>query len=411
MGKQNTSDNSYIPGIDGLRAIAVLSVVLYHLDRDLLPGGFTGVDVFFVISGYVISKSLARSDAATLATFILGFYERRILRIVPALLAFLLVTSIFSVLFVPDGWLSASNNSTAMAAFFGISNLFLVRSADGYFSARIDFNPFIHTWSLAVEEQFYLIFPFIFYAWLRVARSGSPSRITAAILPLIAVVSLGFAWYGTRTAQVHAFYLLPSRFWELACGALLYQLEDLRCSRGMKLKKPSWWLLCGFSFTAVGFLYSEANAFPFPWALFPVVGTVFMIAGTVNASESARGLQIVLRSRAMTYIGRISYSLYLWHWGVFTLFRWTVGLAGPPMIATALLLSFALASLSYHVVEMPFRKTAYIRHFASWKIVAMGLAAVVMSYPSMSSASGSPRRMARAARRPITSGKRWGGSP
>ena len=161
MDNRHTTNNSYIPGIDGLRAIAVLSVALYHFDHTLLPGGFTGVDVFFVISGYVISKSLAASNSTNCAAFILGFYKRRILRIVPALLFFLIITSIASSLFVPDAWLSASNKRTAISAFFGVSNFYLVRSADGYFSDRIPFNPFVHTWSLAVEEQFYLFFPLI----------------------------------------------------------------------------------------------------------------------------------------------------------------------------------------------------------------------------------------------------------
>ncbi len=142
---------NYIAGIDGLRAIAVLSVVLYHLEDTLLPGGFTGVDVFFVISGYVISKSLASSDTTSIRAFLLGFYKRRMLRILPALLVCLMVTSVVTAIFIPDGWLSRLNNWTGLWAFFGVSNFYLVHAADGYFTGGIPFNPFIHTWSLAVE--------------------------------------------------------------------------------------------------------------------------------------------------------------------------------------------------------------------------------------------------------------------
>ena len=146
--------SDHVPAIEGLRAVAVLSVLFYHLNEALLPGGFTGVDVFFVISGYVIAKSLRADSAASLGAFILGFYKRRILRIVPALVFFLVSLSFACALFIPDSWLSAGNNETALWAFFGLSNFYLLHSADGYFSMRIPFNPFSHTWTLGVEEQF-----------------------------------------------------------------------------------------------------------------------------------------------------------------------------------------------------------------------------------------------------------------
>src|SRR5690349_14895377 len=192
---------SYFAGIDGLRAIAVLAVLLYHFDHRLLPGGFTGVDIFFVISGYVISKSLAETAGAGVKDFLLGFYKRRILRIAPALVAVLTVTSLASVLFIPNDWLSGPNKRTAITAFFGISNIYLVTSADGYFSTRIPFNPFAHTWSLAVEEQFYVFYPLIFYGWLRLRACGARLGLLASLaLACIAIASLSFAAIETGTS-------------------------------------------------------------------------------------------------------------------------------------------------------------------------------------------------------------------
>lgn len=154
---------NYYPHIDGLRALAVLAVIIYHLDPGWLPGGFTGVDVFFVISGYVVSASLAKRDNSTFARFTLHFYARRFVRILPALLACLLATSVASTLFIPKAWLSEANEWTGLAAFFGVSNIVLALNQDAYYSPRAEFNPFIHTWSLGVEEQFYLLFPLVFF--------------------------------------------------------------------------------------------------------------------------------------------------------------------------------------------------------------------------------------------------------
>ena len=150
----------YINGIDGLRAIAVLAVMLFHMD--ILPcwqGGFTGVDIFFVISGYVISKSLASRSDLTLGSYLVGFYKRRLTRIIPALLVMLLVTTLASVLFIPSAWLSRTIDAAGLSAFFGYSNFHFAWDNENYFSPRVDFNPFLHTWSLGLEEQFYFLFP------------------------------------------------------------------------------------------------------------------------------------------------------------------------------------------------------------------------------------------------------------
>lgn len=362
----------YIPGIDGLRAIAVLSVILFHLNASLLPGGFVGVDVFFVISGYVISRSLAKSNAPSFHVFVLDFYKRRVLRIFPALVVCLLLTSLFAKLFIPDGfWLSDHNDWTGLWAFFGVSNFFLVNHTDGYFSTRIPFNPYVHTWSLAVEEQFYVFFPLIFYLWLRLrSNNNQHHRIVFTALPVIALFSLAWAAHETQTAHERAFYLLPSRFWELAAGGMLYQFHSYRPHY---FDQASRWLNpLGILFLVIGFTLASEAHFPFPWAVVPVLGAMLLIAGVSTSTNEKSIVGRLLAGRVISYIGRISYSLYLWHWPVFVLFRWTLGLSSPAYALIALMLTFTLAILSYHFIEVGFRSSRFLTRQPSWRIVGGG---------------------------------------
>ena len=154
---------AYIAGIDGLRAIAVLAVIVFHLGYlNVLPGGFVGVDMFFVISGYVISQSLSERSSDGLGACLADFYRRRCVRILPAMLCVLLVSFVLSALFMPQFWLSDHFNRTGLAAFAGLSNVVLAQHTQTYFPPGSDLNPFLHTWSLGVEEQFYLVFPGLF---------------------------------------------------------------------------------------------------------------------------------------------------------------------------------------------------------------------------------------------------------
>ncbi|MET0289192.1 MAG: acyltransferase, partial [Pseudoxanthomonas sp.] len=148
--------------IDGLRAIAVLAVVIFHVDASLLPGGFSGVDLFFVVSGFVISQSLASRPYDHMGRYLLDFYRRRVLRLLPALLLVLLVTFVVSALLVPRAWRNEQYDQTGLGALFGVGNLVLAWQQGDYFSPGADLNPFLHTWTLGVEEQFYLLFPLLF---------------------------------------------------------------------------------------------------------------------------------------------------------------------------------------------------------------------------------------------------------
>ncbi len=180
-----------MPHVDGLRALAVVAVMIYHLRESWLPGGFSGVDVFFVISGFVVSLSVSHWIGGGIGNFLGRFYARRLQRIVPALLACLVLTSLLSVLLIPRAWLSSSNELTGLYAFFGLSNYYLAFHNETYFSPLAAFNPYMHTWSLGVEEQFYLLFPLLFFAW---TRGGRWRMLSIGLISLACLASLGDAW-------------------------------------------------------------------------------------------------------------------------------------------------------------------------------------------------------------------------
>lgn len=384
MENNKTPVTSHVIGIDGLRAVAILAVILYHLKHKFLPGGFSGVDVFFVISGYVISRSLASNDTPSFKAFILDFYKRRILRIVPALLFCLIPVSLIAAMFIPYEWLSALNDGTAKAAFLGISNFFLIQTSDGYFTERLLFNPFVHTWSLAIEEQFYLIFPAIFYTWIKARAHGQKNIPGVWLLPALALLSLALCAWQSGFARQQTFYLLHGRFWELAAGAMLFQLMSDQRTRTKAHAVSPWLLLTGAIIIGIGFVFTNEQHFPFPWAISTVIGTALMIAGTVNAAGEQRGIQALITSPFMVYIGKLSYSLYLWHWPVFTLMRWTVGLSSPLTAGLAMTLTFGLSMLSYHCIENHFRQHRSFKDQPSWKIIVAGLGFIVLSFLSVS---------------------------
>lgn len=364
----------HIAGIDGLRALAVLAVMLFHLKPGLLPGGFSGVDVFFVISGYVVSHSVGSYLSQSTGQFYVTFLTRRVRRIIPALLACLLVTALLCVILIPPGaWLSVTMGQTAVGACFGLSNLALVWLNDGYFSPRAEFNPFTHTWSLAVEEQFYLLFPLLFLPWLR----PGASVWRAGLLAALAVLSLGWAAYATPRYPQVSYYLLPSRFWELAAGVFLQHAHATgRLTSGAR---SHVWLNAGLVLVGLGFVLCDAQAFPFPWALLSVLGTLAVLHG-LRFSSIGQISSRFLEHPVVSWIGRLSYSLYLWHWPVYVLFRWTVGIDGPLAAVVALAITFGFAACSYYFVEQPIRtsRARGIRPIA-WGLTASALAAFVIN--------------------------------
>ncbi len=360
----------YAPFIDGLRAIAVLAVIAYHFDAPLLPGGFTGVDVFFVISGFVVSASVSELRGIGMPAFLAYFYARRLLRIGPALIVCLLATSLAFAVLVPSAWLSGTNQKTGLAAFFGLSNLVLAHTDNDYFSPRVDFNPFTHTWSLAVEEQFYLVFPWVFVAFLWGRRV-----VAAAVLAAWFAASLLYAaWLGAGHPDL-AFYYLGARFWELAAGVLLFQLSPWIRLPGRLADGGAALCLCVL---ALGLLAVRPSSTPYPGGLLPVLGTAGVLGCLYGRGNEGR-LAALLACRPMRYVGRISYALYLWHWPVLVLLRWTFGATGLWALA-GVAATFALADLSFRFVETPPRQ--YLKSGSRPKIalVAAGLATLAAAY-------------------------------
>jgi len=341
----------YFPYIDGLRAVSILAVVLFHLDRRFLPGGFAGVDVFFVVSGFIISGSLHNRSYSSLPQLFIEFYARRFRRILPAMLCMLLVTSSLVVLFIPQGsFLEGTLGRTASSAFFGFSNFRLAFSAD-YFLPLAEFNPFTHTWSLAVEEQFYAAFPIIYF----LLRTQKTAAFASIMLAALCVASIAYGWFEPNFRYNLGFYSTLGRFWELGSGVLLYAvLARLQLYRPGHLTEISMASYAGALLLLSAFVIDTPQAYPVPGAILPVMGSICMITalhGRIPTSILGRALT----STPVLWVGLVSYSLYLWHWPVFSMFRWTIGFEEPWQKALALALVGAITLASYRYLETPVR--------------------------------------------------------
>ncbi len=378
-GAAPAQTSGHVAGIDALRALAVLAVIAYHLNPDLLPGGFVGVDIFFTISGFVITKSLIERRASSVWSFFTGFYRRRFVRIAPALFVFLGFTALASAVFIPKSFMSQGIFDTAQWAIYGLSNVSLVLGNDGYFGDRSEFNPFLHTWSLGVEEQFYLVFPLIaiLIAW-GIHRQLTALRIAGlTVLVGATVVSFGISVWQTSNDAVNAFYMLPARFWELAIGALLYIVVSRRARTAVSGRTLQALFVAGAAIVVVSLVWATTDAFPFWWAVPAVLGTALLIHVAYSHDGNFGSLGRALTSPIVLFVGKTSFSLYLWHWGIFVLFRWTLGLDSLWKQVLAVALTFLAAWLSYRFVETPFRSGAFIRRRADLTIIAVGTIAAL----------------------------------
>ena len=349
--------SAFIGGISGLRAIAVLSVVVFHVNPHWLPGGFVGVDVFFVISGFVVAHSVSDVRISSFRAYFFWFYRRRFLRILPAIYLYVLVVVALGVLVLPTSDVTRYVEATGIAALFGASNVVLLWKAGSYFATSSEYNTFTHTWSLAVEEQYYVLFP-VFSYWLIVRKPSSPRLRTLSVAAVVVacLLSLASAWYFTHRWPAFAFYMLPTRLWELGIGFLL-RYQGLRLVRGVAVAGRSRVVAAG-SVPVLGTLLASlvltsTTAFPWPGALVPCFATAVVIAIVWLAPGG--WLDRLLQLRGLRVFGDLSYSLYLWHWGVVVLMRWTVGLDTLPLQLIAIVLMLALALMSYHFVERPLR--------------------------------------------------------
>jgi peptidoglycan/LPS O-acetylase OafA/YrhL len=342
--KTSPSKGKYRPEIDGLRAFAVVAVIINHFNKDLLPSGYLGVDIFFVISGYVITSSLAGRESKNFLDFLTGFYERRIKRLVPALVVFVLITSILISLFNPDPRVALG---VGWRSLFGVSNINLYRSATDYFAQSTELNPFTHTWSLGVEEQFYLLFPFLiwFSGFGRQAAKGA--RNLFFWVGALTVVSLISFIYLYQVNQPAAYFLMPPRFWEMAAGCLILIGFQKRAKIEQSLEQVPP-LLVVAAMVGVMFLPSDA-------AVPATIAIVALSAVLVTCLKKGTAAYNFFTLEKVVDVGLISYSLYLWHWSVLSISRWTIGIHwwSVPIQAGLMLL---LAIGSFRWIEQPFRR-------------------------------------------------------
>lgn len=369
-----------IAGIDGLRAVAVLAVIAYHLNYAFFRGGFVGVDIFFVISGYVVCSSLLRDSSTGFLPFIGAFYVRRLLRIYPALIVLLLFSGLLATLFIPPAYLNANHAATGMWAFYGLGNYALIFFKNSYFSPNNDYNPYAHTWSLGVEEQFYVLFPLIMFGILWARQKPALTRqFVSLVLPLLLLISLGYSIYETKAQHDAAYFLLPSRFWELAAGALLCLAHQQKRFLPTSPSQAATVTSLGLVTLALSITLVEPIHFPFPLAIPPVLGTLLCISGVVSISASGIAFRF-LTLPPVVYLGRISYSLYLYHWLIIVMLRWTIGLEGLLSNLLAIGLTFLFAAASYHFIET----SSFLRHSALQKrklaTIAVGICIIFSSH-------------------------------
>ena len=343
------------PDIEGLRAIAIILVVAAHAGVPWLAGGFVGVDVFFVLSGFLITGKLVQEATATGRIHLLPFYVRRLRRLLPALLLMLLVVGLASTWLLSPLELSPQLATARMAALW-LSNVHFALGNLDYFSAGSESNLYLHTWSLGVEEQFYLLWPAL-VLWL-LARDGERGlarlrigMLTVLLASLLACIQL------TRMEPLLAFYMMPLRAWQFATGALAW-LVFARSAQPPPLiarAAPALGLL-GLGLILVCGLWLDAQrSYPGAWAILPTLGTgLVVLAGSLPSGQ--RGSYHLLSRPPLQWLGRISYSWYLWHWPVLLLGYSVTGNLSPAYRALLVAISLTLAALSHALVEAPLRR-------------------------------------------------------
>jgi peptidoglycan/LPS O-acetylase OafA/YrhL len=386
----NNPHLAYRSDVDGLRAVAVLAVIAFHASARILPGGFVGVDIFFVISGFLITGLIAKGMEADRFSFA-EFYTRRIKRILPAYIAVAAATlAISSWLLIPNDYIFYTTSLAASWAF--AANVFFSMLSWGYFGQRTEEFPLLHTWSLSVEEQFYFIFPILL---LVLYRYGRRHIVTLLLLLGVAFAALS-QW---KTGEVKSYFLLTSRAHELIIGALCYFVQQRA-----PLKSRAWAHVFGLGGMAMMagsfFMLNRGSPFPGINSLYPCLGAAFLIhAGTVPNPATR-----LLKTRGMVAVGMISYSLYLWHWPIFSFLRYRhidIDFAvGTAAVAGA----FVLAYASWRWIEQPVRHArtltfpkAFFRYYAAPAAVFMSVG--LYSYMT----EGAPRRFPEDIRQLISS--------
>jgi len=353
------------PDIEGLRGIAILLVLLFHAGLPWTPGGFVGVDVFFVISGFLITGKLWRESQQPGGLNITRFYAWRIRRLLPAALvavALILLVGLLIAAPLDRSELAADGAASALS----IANMRFIGSVD-YFAATSSPSPFLHFWSLSVEEQFYLVWPalIVLLTW----RGGESRRLIAALL-IGVVASFALSMWLTDASPARAFYLLPTRVWQLGVGGLLALIGVMGTSR--RAGALAW---AGLAAVAVaGVALTAEMPYPGLAALLPTAGAVALLYGGAAPSGPAR----LLAAAPLRFLGKISYSLYLWHWPLLVLPIMFLerALTGVEIVASVAV-AIGVSRLSWRFVEQPFRYGDRSRRATSWSAIRIGVAGIL----------------------------------
>lgn len=371
---------TYRKDLQGLRAFAIILVVLAHLGLPLFEGGFIGVDVFFVLSGYLITGLLLKEFHTTQSINFMQFYARRLKRLLPSLILMLIVTIIVAALLVSPYELISKTKSAIYASTW-TSNLYFAFSKIGYFSEMELQDLFLHTWSLSVEEQFYLIWPLFIFSCLfifnKVLKNLDQQKTLLAILFAAFCASFSLALYWSYNQSLWAFYLMPSRIWQFALGGIVFVLFE-SWQQGKSVNKnsslftsiptqPLGLVLIVFS----GVLLAPDVTYPGWWSLIPSIGAALVLVRTQHLSN------LILTNFVLTWIGDRSYAWYLWHWPVILIAKtYNIGHTIIEAIFLATL-SLIIASISYKIIEVPFWKGKFSKIPTGKSILASFLAMAI----------------------------------
>ena len=339
----------YRSEIDGLRALAIIPVILFHAGTEFCSGGFLGVDIFFVISGYLITGIIVKETQENKFS-VINFLTRRARRILPPLYFMMFFVSIFYLLIArPSIEECTLFRESLLSSVSFLSNFYFALNT-GYFAASSELLPFLHTWSLSVEEQFYLIYPPLLLIFLRLGK-----KFPIIFLLLIFFLSLGLAQMGSGILGKWNFYILPTRAWEISLGALCYfsSRDFAEIQTKKTINEFLSFLGLGLILYSILFLDQSINA-PGIWCLIPAIGTVLVI----QFCKRGTTLQSILGNKVLVLIGLLSYGAYLWHQPVLAITRHFVihpGQISTTLISIAISISFLLALISFHLIEKPFR--------------------------------------------------------
>lgn len=347
----HTAADRLRPDIQGLRGVAVLLVVLYHAGVPFLPGGYVGVDVFFVISGYLITGLLVREVETHGRIDLPNFIARRARRLLPAAIALIVLVVVASVLIYPP--LERTDIvAAARAAAVYAANLWFTSRAVDYLGGDAAVNPMLHMWSLGVEEQFYLLWPLMVGLAATRLRGGTAARRIAWMTVLVSVVTFVACVWLTRRSQPWAFFVTPFRAWEFGLGAIAYLARPcLQRKTGVWLAAAGWGGVAAIAASAL--ILGHATLFPGPWALLPAAGTALVLGAIQTPASGA--LRGVLAFRPLARAGDVSYSWYLWHWPLLVMAPVVLPQAGVLGTLAAVAMSYLAAEASYRWIEQPFR--------------------------------------------------------